>query len=139
MVAQEFDECDQNRYHKTGQQDHKNATDVVHPECVRLALLIFVFTNAGGRILPPLIVQQLNDSLLLEIEYHQRDLVSPRRTCSGRFEALPAAIVLVGPEVHFEDSTFWRANSVSLAVQEPANLHEVTVPLHHVIQHRRLH
>lgn len=49
-----------------------------HSECVSLSLLVFIFSNAGSRIFPPFIVQQLDDSFLLQVENHQRDLISPR-------------------------------------------------------------
>lgn len=35
--------------------------------------------------------------------------------------------------------THWRGDAVSFAIQKSANLGEIAVPLHDVIQHGRLH
>lgn len=54
-------------------------TYVVDAESVRLALLAFVVAGAGvAWVFPPLVVQHLNFTLLLQLQNGQGYFVSPR-------------------------------------------------------------
>lgn len=104
-----------NRQRQSAQQHHEHAADILHAQRVRLRLLVLVVAITHiARILPPLVVQNLYHSLLLQLQDRQRNLIAPRRTLRRR-------------------------NPVALRVQQSADLRQITVALHGIIDHRRFH
>ena len=84
-VVEEFEQGSTDGESQARQQDDEYSSDIIHPQSIGFSILWFIIPGTGyACILPPLVIQHLDDSLLLKIQNGQRDLISPGRSCQKK-------------------------------------------------------
>lgn len=77
-IPAEFEDGHENGKGKAAQQHDKYSADVLDAQSIRLRLLVLLVPTAYlAGVLPPLVVQDLNRALLLQLENGQRDFITP--------------------------------------------------------------
>jgi hypothetical protein len=77
-IPAEFEDGNENGEGESAQQHDKYAADVLDSQGIRLRLLVLLVPTAYlAGVLPPLVVQDLDGSLLLQLENRQRDFITP--------------------------------------------------------------
>lgn len=72
-------------HHEARKKDHEDPSNVVDSEGRSPRVLLIVPVANISRILPPLVIHQLNHPFLLQLQNRQRQLVAPRGACKSVF------------------------------------------------------
>ena len=82
-VPDELEDGDDDGERQSHEENDEDSADVGDAERRRFVVLLLFVADADSGVLPPLVVEDLNATVLLQLQYRHRNEVAIRRTCKS--------------------------------------------------------